>query len=106
MGGPEWDPEAGWTSMGIVGNPAAPEVTGRDLREKTKKRKETKQKRKQTKSDHDGVIQERRRNKKTQKFNFGKGKRIGEYERRGIEKSVKTSLCVFELFASVQRRIK
>ena len=36
MVGPEWGPEASWTSMGIAESPAALEVKGRDLREKKK----------------------------------------------------------------------
>ena len=31
MVGPERGPKAGWTSRGIVGSLAAPELTGRDL---------------------------------------------------------------------------
>ena len=41
---PEWGPESDWTSMRIVGSPAAPKDTGTDLLEKkiVKKKKKTK----------------------------------------------------------------
>ena len=50
MVGPEWGPAVVWTSMGVIGSPAAPEATIRDLRKKRKKRKKGNTKQKAKKS--------------------------------------------------------
>ena len=42
---PEWGPKAGWTSMRIVGSPAAPEVMRGDYQEKKKTKKKPRNKR-------------------------------------------------------------